>query len=248
MNAIKEEGVVMNAIKEDVNPTRAQLEAELARLQAEISGLEGKASAMVITVEALGRQKLEAAKSLVLSGGGSGTLTKATAALDEAQARLEALRVLAEERRAAVAALQADLAALLQAEADERHRTEVEAARVEAERLADEAVAQWEKLAFALGDLSLQIQRLAAFDRAKASSVRERISRYPRHAETLTMEALDRGCCAVTLPATLGYGDGVIVPALLRPSPAFTAASVELRVGLDAARALDLLATKEAAG
>ena len=49
MNAIKEEGVVMNAIKEDVNPTRAQLEAELARLQAEISGLEGKASAMVIT-------------------------------------------------------------------------------------------------------------------------------------------------------------------------------------------------------
>ena len=96
-----------------------------------------------------------------------------------------------------------------------------------------------------LGDLSLQVQRLAALDRAGAAGISRRISRYPRHAETLTMEAFDRGCCAVTLPATLGYGDGAIVPALLRPSPIFTAASVDLRVGLDAARALELLAQGE---
>jgi hypothetical protein len=144
--------------------------------------------------------------------------------------------------------LQADLAALRRAEEDERRRAAVEAARAKAERLADEVVAQWERLSFALGDLSLQIQRLAALDRVAASRVRERISRYPRHAETLTLEAFDRGCCAVTLPPALSYGDGVIAPALLKPSPAFVAASVDVRVGLDAARALELLAKQEAAG
>jgi len=241
--------MAMNALKEDVQPTRQQLEADLARLEAEIHGLEGRTAATVTLIETLSRERLEAAKSLVLSGGGSGTVVKKQAALDEATTKLEALHALTAERKEAVVGVQARLTAVLRAEEDARHRAAIAAARAEAERQADEVIALWEKLAFSLGSLSLQIQRLAKLDRAAGAQIKNLISPYPRSAEHLTLAAFERGCTAVTLDQQLDFGAGAIVPALMPPSPAFAGEGVDRRrEGLDAARVLELIARHEAQG
>ena len=47
-------------------------------------------------------------------------------------------------------------------------------------------------------------------------------------------------------PQGATYGDGVIVPSLLRPSRAFVGGGIDSRAGVDAAKALRLLAEDEA--
>jgi hypothetical protein len=223
--------------------TRQQLESEISRLQGETASLVARSNTTAALISSLKDEKLQLSKDAALVGGTFGTVSRKQAEITEAEDKLTALHALISERKTAIANAQATLADLQRIEEAEQRRVETEATTADATRLADEVLAGWERLAYLLGDLTLQIQRLFALDQAAATRISEKISRPPRHAQTLTLEAIDRGCCAVMAPSSATFGDGVIVPSLLRPSRAFAGSGIDLWVGVSAAKALELLAT-----
>ena len=191
---------------------RQHAEAELSRLTAERAEFQARATETATRLASLRKQKLQALVALTLAnkdGGKDSTVKQLTADIDQAVGRAEALAALLAQHDADIEAGELQLRDAQRAEANERNKVAIEAARADAEVAVTEVTTAFRGLALAWGRFSLAAYRLSQLSRPLAVELGRRMT-----GEKLTEALIAGGCRAVAL-GDVPVADGCVVASMV---------------------------------
>ena len=203
----------MSSLKE-LAAGRERAGRELEKANSELADLQRRHDELVVLVAERAQFQRDAALDVERSGGGdSKALTKAVAAHQESQARLDAIVGLMGEARVRCESADAALRIATREEAAGRHQAAVADALADVSKLGGEVKAAFEALALTQGSYLAAYQKLASLDLQKAEDAGKAVS----------AEALVGGLVAAGFqPVMWGsekFSSALPVPAMI-PAPA----------------------------